>query len=140
MAGESNAGLVDVVCKDSNGGGTDVEPGYAGSAPALALEKFGDHWNAATEEIGAAHALDLRYLFDMGGATALDAAQRTLADQMIAYWSRFVTTGNPDVPGQPAWPALDPQRPQQLSLQTGEPVLTGDFAERHKCDFWAARG
>ena len=91
-------------------------------------------------KVGAAHALDLRYLFDMGGATALDAAQRTLADQMIAYWSRFVTTGNPDVPGQPAWPALDPQRPQQLSLQTGEPVLTGDFAERHKCDFWAARG
>ncbi len=90
--------------------------------------------------VGASHALELRYLFDMGGAPPLNAAQRTLSDQMIAYWSRFVRTGAPDVPGQPAWPALNPDEPQRLSLQTGESVLTGDFAHRHKCDFWTARG
>jgi para-nitrobenzyl esterase len=90
--------------------------------------------------VGASHALELRYLFDMGGAPPLNAAQRTLSDQMIAYWSRFVSTGAPDVPGRPAWPALDPDAPRQLSLQTGDPVLTADFAERHECDFWASRG
>ncbi len=90
--------------------------------------------------IGASHALELRYLFDMGGAAPLNAAQRTLSDQMIGYWSRFVSNATPDVPGQPAWPALNPEQPQRLSLQTGEPVLTGDFSERHKCDFWASRG
>ena len=90
--------------------------------------------------VGAGHALELRYLFDMGGAPALNPAQRTLSDQMIAYWSRFVSTGSPDVPGQTAWPALDPEQPQQLSLKTGDPVLTGGFAQRHKCDFWASRG
>jgi len=90
--------------------------------------------------VGASHALELRYLFDMGGAPALDAAQRTLSDQMIAYWSRFVRTGTPDVPEQTDWPSLNPDAPQQLSLQTGQPVLTGDFAERHRCDFWATRG
>jgi len=42
---------------ERNDGGTDVEPGYAGSAPALALEKFGNHWSAEVEEIGAANAL-----------------------------------------------------------------------------------
>lgn len=115
--------------------------------PAVYAYEFSDRTAPAPDpmralpfKVGAAHALELRYLFDMGGAPALNVAQRELSDRMIAYWSRFVATGSPDVPGQPAWPALDPQRPQLLSLQTGEPRVTGDFAERHKCDFWASRG
>ena len=90
--------------------------------------------------VGAGHALELRYLFDMGGAPPLDPAQRVLSDQMIGYWSRFVTTGVPDVTGQPDWPALNPERPQRISLQTGEPTITADFAERHRCGFWASLG
>ncbi len=90
--------------------------------------------------LGAGHALELRYLFEMGGAPPLNVEQRALGDQMIAYWSRFVTTGAPDVEGQPVWPRLDPEKPQHLSLQTGTPVLTSDFARRHQCDFWASRG
>jgi gamma-glutamyltranspeptidase/glutathione hydrolase len=42
---------------ERNGIATDVEPGYAGSAPALALEKTGQHWSKTPEEIGAANAL-----------------------------------------------------------------------------------
>ena len=90
--------------------------------------------------LGAGHALELRYLFDMGGAPPLNVDQRALADQMIAYWSRFVTTGKPDVEGQPDWPRLDPEAPQHLSLRTGSPVLSSDFARRHHCGFWASRG
>jgi para-nitrobenzyl esterase len=59
---------------------------------------------------------------------------------MIAYWSRFVSTGAPDVAGQTPWPRLDPIRPQRLSLQTPGPAVTTDFAERHQCGFWASRG
>ena len=36
---------------------TSIEPGFAGSAQARALEKFGQRWEAAPEEIGAANAL-----------------------------------------------------------------------------------
>jgi para-nitrobenzyl esterase len=90
--------------------------------------------------VGAGHALELRYLFDMGGAPDLDEAQRVLSDQMIAYWSRFVTTGAPDVPGLTEWPQLNPERPQRLSLTTGGPTVTGDFAARHQCGFWSSRG
>lgn len=42
---------------ERNGPATDVEPGYAGSAQALALEKTGQHWSKTPEEIGAANAL-----------------------------------------------------------------------------------
>jgi len=42
---------------ERNGLATDVEPGFAGSAQALALEKTGQHWSKEPEEIGAANAL-----------------------------------------------------------------------------------
>ncbi|TFW25232.1 gamma-glutamyltransferase [Duganella callida] len=42
---------------ERNGMATDVEPGFAGSAQALALEKTGQHWSQEPEEIGAANAL-----------------------------------------------------------------------------------
>jgi gamma-glutamyltranspeptidase/glutathione hydrolase len=42
---------------ERNGMATDVEPGFAGSAQAMALEKSGQHWDATPEEIGAANAL-----------------------------------------------------------------------------------
>jgi gamma-glutamyltranspeptidase/glutathione hydrolase len=42
---------------ERNGMATDVEPGFAGSAQATALEKTGQHWDRTPEEIGAANAL-----------------------------------------------------------------------------------
>jgi gamma-glutamyltranspeptidase/glutathione hydrolase len=42
---------------ERNGMATDVEPGFAGSAQAKALEKTGQHWDRTPEEIGAANAL-----------------------------------------------------------------------------------
>jgi len=90
--------------------------------------------------VGAGHALELRYLFDMGGAPPLNPAQQVLSDQMIDYWSSFVATGVPDAPGQPEWPQLDPERPQRLSLQTGQSTVITDFAARHQCAFWDSRG
>ena len=57
--------------------------------------------------VGASHSLELRYLFDIGGAPSRWIPRsRELSDQMIDYWSRFVTDGAPDAAGQPDWPAL----------------------------------
>jgi gamma-glutamyltranspeptidase/glutathione hydrolase len=42
---------------ERNGLATDVEPGFAGTPQALALEKSGQHWSKTPEEIGAANAL-----------------------------------------------------------------------------------
>ena len=115
-------------------------------APVYAYE-FNDRHAPAPDPLrrtpfapGAGHALELRYLFDMGGAPPLDAAQRALSEEMIAYWSRFVATGAPDVPGGLEWPKLDPERPERMSLQTGRSVITADFADRHQCGFWDSLG
>jgi para-nitrobenzyl esterase len=88
---------------------------------------------------GASHALELRYLFSLGGAPPLNPAQRVLSDQMIAYWSRFVAAGNPNVPGQPDWPAIGGSGlEQRMSLQPdGSRVIT-TFEQTHQCPFWAS--
>jgi para-nitrobenzyl esterase len=89
--------------------------------------------------IGASHSLELRYLFDVGGAPPLDPAQQDLSNQMIDYWSKFVATGAPDVDGQPKWPAFDdgPGSENRLSLQPDGSRLVNGFDDAHQCAFWA---
>jgi para-nitrobenzyl esterase len=88
--------------------------------------------------IGATHSLEMRYLFDIGGAPPLDAAQRRLSDQMIEYWTGFVVTGAPIGVGQPDWPALGTGRDRRwMSLRTDGSRMISDFTTEHQCDFWA---
>jgi gamma-glutamyltranspeptidase/glutathione hydrolase len=52
---------------------TSVEPGFAGSAQATALARFGQRWESAPEEIGAANAL----VFNADGTvTAVSESKR----------------------------------------------------------------
>lgn len=89
--------------------------------------------------VGASHSLELRYLFEVGGAPPLNKAQQTLSDQMIAYWSQFVTTGVPAVTGQPKWPQLGaiPVLQPYLSLQSDGSRVVTNFDDSHQCPFWA---
>jgi len=90
--------------------------------------------------IGASHSLELRYLFDVGGAPPQNPGQRALSDQMIDYWSHFVTTGSPSAQGQPEWPAIgnNPGAGNFLSLQPdGSHVIT-TYEQEHQCAFWAS--
>jgi para-nitrobenzyl esterase len=92
--------------------------------------------------IGASHSLELRYLFDVGGAPPLDAAQQALSDQMIGYWSGFVSTGVPGMDGAPVWPQVDrnAQVRPTMSFQPGGSRVVTTFAEDHQCGFWAGLG
>ena len=38
--------------------------------------------------VGASHSLELRFIFEIGGAEPMDPAQQRLSDQMLDYWSR----------------------------------------------------
>lgn len=89
--------------------------------------------------VGASHSLELRYLFDVGGAPALNPAQRALSDQMIDYWSAFVRTGTPNGDGLPEWPEVgdDPAAGSRLSLKPGDISVVDDFDRVHQCSFWA---
>ncbi|MEB3029951.1 carboxylesterase/lipase family protein [[Mycobacterium] nativiensis] len=118
--------------------------GLAGGAPVYAYE-FDDPHAPAPElyehvpfPVGATHSLEMRYLFDMGGAPPLDPAQRRLSDQMIEYWTGFVVTGAPVGVGQPDWPVTGTGTDRRwMSLRTDGNRMTTDYAAEHQCEFWA---
>jgi para-nitrobenzyl esterase len=119
-----------------------IASGLAHTNPVYAYE-FNDRTAPAPDPlravpfpVGASHSLELRYLFDVGGAPPLNPAQRELSDQMISYWSQFVRNGAPEVSGLPDWPQLGADG-KRMSLQTGQLTITTDFSVRHQCPFWA---
>lgn len=85
--------------------------------------------------VGASHSLELRYLFDVGGAPPLNPAQQELSNQMIDYWASFVTDGVPTAPGAPEWPAVSGAGPWMSLRPDGSRVVT-DFGTQHQCEFW----
>ncbi|WP_264068547.1 carboxylesterase/lipase family protein [Mycolicibacterium komossense] len=120
----------------------------AAAAPVYAYE-FNDPDAPAPEAlrhvpfpIGASHSLELRYLFDVGGAPPLNPVQQKLSDEMIGYWSEFVSTGVPGMTGMPVWPQVDThvQARPTMSFQPGGSRVITTFAEDHQCGFWAGAG
>jgi para-nitrobenzyl esterase len=116
----------------------------AGRGPVYAYE-FNDR-RAPTPEalqtlpfpVGASHSLELRYLFDVGGAPPLSPQQETLSEAMVDYWSAFVTAGAPAASGATEWPQFGDG--SHLSLQPGGNRVTKQFAHDHQCAFWADLG
>jgi para-nitrobenzyl esterase len=118
----------------------------AEGAPVYAYE-FNDRDAPAPEllrqvpfPVGASHSLELRYLFDMGGAPPLDPAQQRLSDQMVGYWTAFVTTGVPGAKGAPVWPEINDHASDgpRMSFQSDGSRVINTFEEDHQCRFWAA--
>ncbi len=106
-------------------------------APGLNMDHPGYQW-------GAGHAMELAYLwpsFNNGYSLydLLTPAQLELSRQMVRYWGAFVTTGRPEVTGQPAWP--DYASGQLMSLRPGDASQTISataFGAEHQCSFWNA--
>ena len=82
--------------------------------------------------VGASHSLELRYLFDIGGAPPLNPDQQVLSDQMIDAWTQFVRDGNP---GE-HWPKFG-DGGQRMSLRPDGSRVETDFDDVHQCPFWA---
>lgn len=88
--------------------------------------------------LGAPHAGELPYLFDLGGRPSeMTPAQHRLANTMIDYWTRFATTADPGSPASPPWP-----RHMVLSLAPDDvtPARTSTFSAHHHCGFWNTLG
>ncbi|MCW4461996.1 carboxylesterase family protein [Sphingomonas sp. BT-65] len=64
---------------------------------------------------GAGHASDVAFQF---GNLAADAtpADRAAAERIMAYWTNFARSGDPNGNGLPAWSRLDPAKPELLAI------------------------
>src|SRR5262249_38778000 len=84
---------------------------------------------------GAFHGLELRFVFhnlNTGGYVP-SAAETTLADQMVGYWTRFAASGDPNGGGSPMWPRYDGSDP---AIVLDDPLSTRAGIRTAQCDFW----
>ncbi len=70
---------------------------------------------------GAHHGAELRYVFNTIGATAR-AEDVALTESMIAYWTQFAKTGNPNLEGAEPWPEYGAARSY---LELGDAIKNG---------------
>ncbi len=99
----------------------------------------------------AAHTIDIQFLFPgyhggnlglnldqtTGQPRELDASETELSDQLVAAWTNFASTGNPNAQGSTLWPAFTTDSPTFLSENIpSTPYPAAQFYVDHKCDFW----
>jgi para-nitrobenzyl esterase len=86
--------------------------------------------------LGAAHGLELPYLFDFPG-TNLRPDQRRLSELMIGYWTRFAHRSDPNGADAPHWPRMRAGNELILSLAPGQHgVRPINARAEHHCDLW----
>ena len=94
---------------------------------------------ALTFPLGAYHTAELQYLFKgfetFGLPTTLSPQQAALSNTMVAYWTQFAKTGNPNISPKPAWPAYNASSDLFLSLIPPRPVAIDSFKDEHLCSF-----
>src|SRR4051812_18621472 len=92
----------------------------------------------------AAHTIDIQFLFPLyhggilGVSHPLNTQETTLSDQLVAAWTNFARTGNPNGSGNSTWPQYVSNSGPILkenvpSLST---ATNAQFAAEHHCGFW----
>ena len=102
----------------------------------------------------AAHTIDIQFLFPgwhggilgvnidqaTGAQRDLNAGESNLSDQLVAAWTNFAATGNPNGSGDSPWPVFTTSSQkylvEDLSLSTES---ASEFRSAYKCDFWDPR-
>ena len=91
-----------------------------------------------THKLGAAHALEIRYKFNLVESEAAPGAADMMAvsgpdsiktaHNMSEMWSTFARTGRPSAQGQPAWPAYTIDRRATMEIDAQCRVVDDPYA------------
>jgi para-nitrobenzyl esterase len=102
----------------------------------------------------ASHTIDIQFLFQnwhggqlgvnldqtTGQPRELDSSETALSDQMIAFWTNFASTGNPNKSGNSPWPKFTSQAGAAVILSENVPSIgtftDAQYAAEHHCTFW----
>ncbi|QNE17829.1 carboxylesterase family protein [Kribbella qitaiheensis] len=112
----------------------------ARKVPVYAYEFADKHSPITQPGNGAAHAVELPYLFSLGGYDfPMTDGQQRLSEQMLDYWTAFARTGNPNGPDRPQWAPASKHAITGLSLAPAEQggIKKVALQTEHHCDFWA---
>jgi para-nitrobenzyl esterase len=96
----------------------------------------------------AAHTIDIQFLFPNwhGGVlgvnhpAALTAQETALSDELVAAWTNFASTGNPNGTGNSPWPQYTEASGAPAILSENVPGLStftlAQWSANHHCGFW----
>lgn len=87
--------------------------------------------NEARPAFGAIHASEIVYVFGNLRKNASDA-DRELSKNMMAYWTQFAKTGNPNKEGLNNWPSYD--MGSRLYQELGTEIKTKNNLRDDECD------
>jgi len=85
--------------------------------------------------LGAYHAAELRYVFDLFRYINITQGEASLTKFMMNFWSTFAKTGNPNFGGgeHEQWPIFDTSN-QRLVLDVELSVV--NVYKTDECKFW----
>jgi para-nitrobenzyl esterase len=88
---------------------------FAHHPPAPAEERFVENLG---KDLGAYHGAELAYVFGnfVPPEWPWTGTDRELAQTISQYWVNFATSGDPNSPGLPQWPAFDPNASSVLYI------------------------
>ena len=116
--------------------------GFLESASNKTAPSYQYHFTRAIpgNTLGAHHGAELRYVFNtlgdqntFGGETA--AEDLALAESIIAYWTQFAKTGNPNLEGLEYWPEYGATRSY---LKLGDSITSGRALGAQRLDQFEA--
>ncbi len=85
--------------------------------------------------MGAFHGSEIQYVLGSVDEKAASPAQKKLSDEMMDYWIRFISTGDPDG-HSPAWEQYKAGQPRVISFAPGAITMESNFAQEHHCALW----
>jgi para-nitrobenzyl esterase len=93
---------------------------------------------------GAAHTIDIQFLFvdwhggPLGILHPLTRQEHALSKQLVAAWTNFMYTGNPNLKGDAPWPRYTKDAPVYLSQNVPHlsTITEAQYRSAHKCEFW----
>jgi para-nitrobenzyl esterase len=102
----------------------------------------------------AAHTVDIQFLFSgyhggnlgvnldqsSGQPRDLNAKETKLSDQLVAAWTNFAKSGNPNGSGNSPWPKFKQGAQNFFSQNIPQSSVypAAQYSADHKCDFWNA--
>jgi para-nitrobenzyl esterase len=92
----------------------------------------------------AYHTSDIQYLFPLyhggpiGTPHSLNRLQGLLSDELVAAWTNFANTGNPNGVGNTPWPRYTATKHKTLSEQSSalSTYTEAAYSKLHQCAFW----